>query len=250
MRCAGCAKLRILHKALDFIMARQNETLARIPLFRSLSADAIEKLDTRCSWRRVPSGQWLVDYQDTSSNVFFVVSGAVRVVIQSAGREVLLRQIDAGEFFGELAAIDNVPRSSGIVAVMDVTIACMSALAFRDLVHAHPDVCDQLLALLASQIRMLANRVNEFTTLDVRHRIYAELLRLSRPEPGNKSCAIISPPPVHSEIAARVSTRREAVARELKALERKRLIERRRGAIVLTDVERLRRLVNEAIELG
>ena len=179
-----------------------------------------------------------------------MVSGAVRVVIQSAGREVLLRQIDAGEFFGELAAIDNFPRSSGIVAMMDVTIACMSAAVFRDLVHAHPDVCDQLLALLASQIRMLANRVNEFTTLDVRHRIYAELLRLSRPEPGNKSCAIISPPPVHSEIAARVSTRREAVARELKALERGRLIERRRGAIVLTDVNRLRRLVNEAIELG
>jgi hypothetical protein len=42
----------------------------------------------------------------------------------------------------------------------------MSASLFRDLVHAHPDICDQLLALLASQIRMLANRVNEFTTLD------------------------------------------------------------------------------------
>jgi hypothetical protein len=59
---------------------------------------------------------------------------------------------------------------------------------------SHLDVCDQLLALLASQIRMLANRVNEFTTLDVRHRIYAGLLRLSRPEPDNKSSAIISPP--------------------------------------------------------
>jgi CRP/FNR family cyclic AMP-dependent transcriptional regulator len=250
MLCIGAIKPRILHKALDLIMVRQTETLAKIPLFRSLSADSIEKLDTRCSWRRVPGGQWLIDYQDASSNVFFVVSGAVRVVIQSAGREVLLRQINAGEFFGELAAIDNVPRSTGIVAVIDVTIACMSAAVFRDLVHAHPDVCDQLLALLASQIRMLANRVNEFTTLDVRHRIYAELLRLSRPDPGNKSCAIISPPPVHSEIAARVSTRREAVARELKALERGRLIERRRGAIVLTDVDRLRRLINEAIDLG
>jgi hypothetical protein len=48
----------------------------------------------------------------------------------------------------------------------------------------------------------------------VRHRIYAELPRLSRPEPGNKSCAIISPPPVRTEIAARVSTRREAVAQQ------------------------------------
>jgi CRP/FNR family transcriptional regulator, cyclic AMP receptor protein len=193
----------MLHKALDLIMAQKTETLAKIPLFRSLSADAIEKLDTRCSWRQVPGGQWLIDYQDASSNVFFVVSGAVRVVIQSAGREVLLRQINAGEFFGELAAIDNVPRSSGIVAVIDVTIACMSAAVFRNLLHAHPDICDQLLALLASQIRMLANRVNEFATLDVRHRIYAELLRLSRPEPGNTSCAIIASPGAHGNRCSR-----------------------------------------------
>ena len=231
-------------------MARRTETLAKVPLFGSLAADAIAALDTQCSWRRAPAGQWIIDYQDASSDVFFVVSGAVRVVIQSAGREVLLRQIDAGEFFGELAAIDEAPRSSGIVAMTDVTIARMSAGTFRAALHAHPDVCDQLLALLAGQIRMLTNRVNEFSTLDVRHRIHAELLRLSRTEAADPARAIISPPPVHAEIAARVSTRREAVARELKALERDRLIERRRGALVLTDVDRLRRMINDAIEAG
>jgi CRP-like cAMP-binding protein len=163
---------------------------------------------------------------------------------------VLLRQINAGELFGELAAIDKAPRSSGIVAMTDVTVARMSAAVFRASLHAHPDICDQVLALLAGQIRMLANRVNEFSTLDVRHRIHAELLRLSRTEPADPARAVISPPPVHAEIAARISTRREAVARELKALERDNLIERRRGALVLTDVDRLRRMINEAIEAG
>jgi CRP/FNR family cyclic AMP-dependent transcriptional regulator len=230
------------------LMTRRTETLAKIRLFRSLDATAIRHLDTQCSWRRAAGGQWIIDYQDASKDVFFIVNGSVRVMIQSAGREVLLRQIDAGEYFGELAAIDDQPRSSGIVALTDVTIARMPASAFRAAVHAHPDVCDQLLALLAAQIRMLANRVNEFSTLDVRYRIHAELLRLSRPEPGKPGCAIISPPPVHSEIAARVSTRREAVAREFKALERAGLIERRRGAIVLTDTDRLRRMVDEASE--
>jgi CRP/FNR family transcriptional regulator, cyclic AMP receptor protein len=250
MHCAARAKPGAIQVDGELFMTRRTETLAKVPLFRSLPAEAVAKLDTQCSWRRAPSGQWIIDYQDPSSDVFFVVSGAVRVVIQSAGREVLLRQINAGEFFGELAAIDNAARSSGIVAMTDVTIARMSAAVFRALVHAHPDVCDQILALLVSQIRMLANRVNEFSTLDVRHRIHAELLRLSRPEPGNEARAIISPPPVHSEIAARVSTRREAVARELKALERESMIERRRGAIVLNDVDRLRRRINEAIERG
>jgi CRP-like cAMP-binding protein len=231
-------------------MSRLAETLAKISLFASLDARAIGQLDTQCTWRRATNGQWLIDYQDASNDVFFVASGSVRVMIQSAGREVLLRQINAGEFFGELAAIDGQPRSSGIVAMTDVTIARMAASVFRAVVHAHPEVCDRLLAILASQIRSLANRVNEFATLDVRYRIYAELLRMSRPESGSEGRAIISPPPVHAEIAARVSTRREAVAREFKALERSGLIERRRGAIALSDTRRLRRLIEEAIDGG
>src|SRR5215467_376670 len=151
-------------------MSRRTETLAKISLFRSVDAAKIRLLDTQCSWRRASRNQWIVDYQDASSDVFFIVSGTVRVKLQSvSGREVLLREINAGEFFGELGAIDNQPRSAGIVAVTDVTVARMPAAVFRAAVHAHPDVCDQLLALLASQIRMLANRVNEFTTLDARH---------------------------------------------------------------------------------
>jgi CRP/FNR family transcriptional regulator, cyclic AMP receptor protein len=231
-------------------MRRKTETLATIGLFRSLDAANIEQLDSRCTWRRLSRNQWILDYQDDSNDVFFVVSGAVRVKLQSvSGREVLLREIKAGDFFGELAAIDSQPRSAGIVAVTDVTVARMPAAVFRSAVHSYPDVCDQLLALLAGQIRALANRVNEFTTLDARHRIYAELLRLSRPETGKPKQAVVSPPPVHAEIAARVSIRREAVAREFKSLERAGLIAHRRGALVLTDIGRLRQLIAQATEL-
>lgn len=231
-------------------MSRNTETLAKIGLFRSIDPEAIRKLDTQCAWRRVERNQWILDYQDGGNDVVFVTSGRVQVKIQSvAGREVLLREIDAGEYFGELAAIDGQPRSSGIVAVTDVTIAKMPASVFRAAVHAHADVCDQLLALLSGQIRTLSNRVNEFTTFDIRHRLYAELLRLARPEPGKPASALISPPPVHAELAARVSARREAVAREVKALERAGLLERRRGAIVITDAGRLRQMIEQAAEL-
>ena len=54
----------------------------------------------------------------------------------------------------------------------------------------------------------------------------------------------------HAEIAARVSTRRETVAREFKALERAGLIERRRGAIALIDAHHLRRQIEEAVNNG
>src|SRR5262245_66550280 len=86
-------------------MRRKTETLATVGLFRSLDAANIDLLDTQCSWRRLSRNQWIVDYQDTSNDVFFIVSGAVRVKLQSAsGREVLLREINAGD--------SNWPRST------------------------------------------------------------------------------------------------------------------------------------------
>src|SRR5204862_6091440 len=139
-------------------------------------------------------------------------------------------------YFGEMAAIDGQPRSAGILAITDATIACMSATVFREIIHGHPDVSEQLLRQLVTRIRALDQRVHEFSSMHVKHRIYAELLRRSRADPADKRRATVSPPPVHSDIAARVSTRREMVARELKALERAGLLTKRRGALVSTGV--------------
>jgi CRP/FNR family transcriptional regulator, cyclic AMP receptor protein len=226
-------------------MIRHSETLARVPLFRSLDGEAVRRLDSQCVWRRAKAKEWVLDYKDGGAELYFVSQGHVRVLIRTpAGKESILRDIRSGEYFGELAAIDGRPRSAGIAAVTDSVIARMPPAIFRGVVHAYPDVCDQLLVLLASQIRMLANRVNEYGTLDARTRIYAELLRLART--GQSGEAIISPPPTHAELAARVSSHREAVTRELNNLTRAGLLGRRRGALVLLDPAHLASIVAEA----
>ncbi len=230
-------------------MSRKNETLAKTGLFRSLGLPAAQRLDTQCIWRRVPAKEWIIDYHDESNDVFFVISGVARVkLLALSGREALLREINAGEFFGELAAIDGQPRSAGIVAVTDVTVAQMPASVFRQILRENPDIGEQVMALMARQIRNLVTRVHEFTSLDAKYRIYAELLRLAKPVAGNPDQALISPPPAHTEIAARVSIRREAVAREIKALERAGVVGRRTGALVLTDTVLLRKMIDDAAE--
>ena len=221
-------------------MPELQRSLAKIALFRALDKEAIRILDAQCVWRRIESGAWILDYQDESTDVFFILSGQLRVMTLSAGREVILRDLTDGEFFGELAAIDQKPRSAGIIAVTGAEIGRMSAVQFKDAIHAHPSVCDEVMLRLAGEIRKLANRVNEFSTMSVPARLRAELLRLSRPRDG-ESTAVVTPPPTHAELAARVSTHREAVTRELKALESEGLIERRRGAIVLLKPDALRR---------
>ena len=227
-------------------MARHSETLRDVQLFRGLSRADVDRLDTQCVWRRYEAKQEIVGCGDGGTDVFFVASGLVRAVIRTdGGREVILGDIGAGEFFGELAAIDGQPRSASIVAMTGATLARMSGALFRAVLQQHADACGQVLALLAARIRKLDVRVSEFASFDVRHRIFAELLRLSRPEGGDPGRAVLTPPPFHAEIAARVSARREAVTRELRALEDAGLIEKRRGALVLTDVNALAGLIRD-----
>ena len=218
----------------------QKHTLAQIPLLRSLDLEAIRRLDSMCTWKTAGPKEWLVEHDEESTDVCFLVSGTARVlIVTAADREVILADLQAGGFFGEFAAIDGRSRSAGIVALTKAIVAWMPATVFRDVIRSHPDVAERLLQRFTQRLRELTRRIHEFTALQVKHRIYAELLRLSRPDPGDKRRALVSPPPSHAEIAAYVSTRREMVARELKSLERAGLVERRRGAFVLTDVDAL-----------
>jgi CRP/FNR family cyclic AMP-dependent transcriptional regulator len=226
---------------------RKFETLARIPLFHTLETAEIQRLDTQCAWRRARAGEAVLDLGDGGADLYFVAQGRLRVKVQSiSGKESILRDLGDGEFFGELAAIDGKPRSASIVALTDAVVAKMPPQVLLGVVHAHASVCDALLALLAGQIRTLVNRVDEYAKLDVPTRIHAELVRLARPVVAEPPTAVISPPPTHAELAARVSCRREAVTRELNALARAGLIARRRGGIILSNPELLVQRVKTA----
>jgi CRP/FNR family transcriptional regulator, cyclic AMP receptor protein len=120
----------------------------------------------------------------------------------------------------------------------------MSSSIFRELIHGHPDVCDQILATLVAKVRTLDNRTTEQAHFDVRERLCAELLRLSRTTADGR--VIISPPPTDAELAARISTHREAVTKPLNALEREGVFLRTPAAIALMKVERLRQIVAKA----
>lgn len=219
-------------------------SLGRTPLFSSLGLEDVGKLDLQCVFRKFNAGEWVIDDQSEGTDVFFVLSGRARVVIGSSGREVIFRDICEGEYFGELSAIDRRSRSAGIRAITDTVVARMSATVFRETIHHYPSVCDEVLATLVATIRNLDNRVNEQTNLDVHQRLCAELLRLSRKAADGRF--IVSPPPTHAELAARISTHREAVTKLLNALEREGAIARLRGAIVLLKPNHLRHVVTEA----
>lgn len=222
-------------------------SLKRASVLAKLSDAALENLARKCKWRRHAAGEQIVDREDFSTDVYFLLAGTARAISYSPeGKAVVFMDVKPGTIFGEIAAIDRQPRSASIEALEACEIASLSADDFEQLMLHEPSVAVAVLRGVTANVRRLSERVFEFSTLAVQNRIHAELLRLAgRPE-QRRSEATLSPAPSLADIADRISTHREAVSRELSRLTTMGLLRRDKGGLVITDVTKLRELVNEA----
>jgi CRP/FNR family transcriptional regulator, cyclic AMP receptor protein len=226
--------------------AEASGTLTRFKLFEGLAAAELRAVEQRCRFRRYVRDSTIVDYQDSETEVFFIINGEVRVTLFSKnGREVSFRDLDAGELFGELSAIDGKPRAANVVALTECVLAAMPNSVFWDLMHRHHSVADAMLRRLTGNIRALTERVFEFSTLAVRNRIHAELLRLARDHDTGARPLKIAPMLTHAELASRLSTHREAVTREIGDLIRLGVLQRSGNDLLVPDLHALERLVAE-----
>lgn len=223
----------------------ENQSLSGIHILQGMSEDGFDALFRSCRWKRYRADEQIIDQLSDSRDIFFVVSGRVRVVNYSAsGREITLDDVTAGGHFGELAAIDKQPRSASVMALEDSLVASLHPDRFMDMLRENPDVCIRVMRSMAAIIRGATGRIMDLSTLAANNRVQAELLRQARAIAGDEAQeVVISPIPIHSEIASRVSTTRETVARVFSDLTRRGLVERKKNALVLTNLKGLEGLV-------
>ena len=225
------------------------ETLIGIEIFAGLAAEVRTEIARRCRAAIFGPGETVVSHRDESTNVYFVVSGTVRVRIDSpTAREVTFRDMGAGQVFGDLSAIDGKPRSAQVDTREESVLAWMPANVFLDVITTYPDVTLRVLRQLTFFVRNLSERVVEFSTLGVNNRLHAELLRLAREHRtarGDEPRVVIERFPTHQELASRISTHREAVTRELRRLEKAGVIARRSHSVTIEDIAVLEQMVEE-----
>ena len=88
-------------------MTKPNESLDKIALLRTIDPKERATIERRCQWRHAKAKEWLIERDDVGTDLYFLTSGAVRVLITpTPDREVILADINAGGYFGEMAAID------------------------------------------------------------------------------------------------------------------------------------------------
>ena len=210
-----------------------------IELFGKLSPEELRDLEKRCSWRRYERNELILDRDSDSRDVYFVVDGKVQVANYSfSGREIALATISSGGYFGELSAIDHLPRSATVTAGGKCLLAALSPTVFSELLQDHPGIALQVLQRLAKIIRVCDERIMDLSTLGAFQRGYLELLRLSHADPDDPAALVIDPMPGQKDIAGQASTTRETVTRAISQLAADGIVERKRKRLRIVDRRR------------
>lgn len=189
--------------------------LEKVPLFDGLSPEAVAKIESRAVARNYPRNAVVISEGDEATSMFIIVSGSVKIYHTEAdGKETIHNTQGPGDHFGELALVDDAPRSASVMTQEASRLLVLSKAAFKECLEESPEVGYHLVQTLARQVRRLTENVNMMSR-DVYGRIRTLLMSLSVERDG---VLMIDHPMTQQDIANRIASSREMVSRVLKEL--------------------------------
>ncbi len=168
--------------------------------------------------------------------LFFIDSGRVKIFKNSSsGREMIINVIGNGESFNEVPVLDQLENPVNVGAVIETTIWLIDAQALRRVIADHPQACQQIIINLSQNLRMLVDKVAELSFYTVTARLSSLLGQLSAEQLSGDTGTRLT----QDDLASRIGTVREVVARSLKELEKSGAIDVERGKIRILDRAKL-----------
>jgi CRP/FNR family cyclic AMP-dependent transcriptional regulator len=143
------------------------DALARVDLFSGLGKKELKDLARHCREGNYSPGSVLISQGEKGLGLFIISKGTVRITRTNSpdGPEEVLGTAGAGDVIGEMALLDDMPRSATVTAVDDVTVISLPLWEFRitmrRILRSDPDVGLDLLAVLSRRVRKAEQRAFE-----------------------------------------------------------------------------------------
>ena len=211
-------------------------TLRAVPLFSQLRESDLEQLARLLKPREYTKNRVILFAHDPCDAFYVLLSGQVKVMLISEdGREVILSLMRTGDFFGEMALMDDEPHSASVIAMEDSSLLVLHRDDFRRCIPEMPGVAFGLLRALCSRLREADHKIGGLILLDVTGRVSHLFLQMADQHDGEH----IPAPPTHQVMAQMVGSSRETVSRTISALADQELVEVSRSGITIRNREAL-----------
>jgi CRP/FNR family transcriptional regulator, cyclic AMP receptor protein len=212
-------------------------------LFQDLPTDTVAEATSHVVSRRHPANQVILLENDWGSSVYFILDGWVKIRTYNLdGKEVTLNILGKGELFGEMAPLEEVPRSTDVITLVPTVIGSMPASDFVKLLNTEPLAGIRLSQLMARRLRQV-NRRLRLRESDSTSRVADIILFLADGQGQQGADGIEIPNLPHRELSSLSGLARETVTRVLSKLEKKGLILRDKDMMRIPDINALERLL-------
>ena len=169
----------------------------------------------------------VVFHADESGDIFCLIKeGQVKItMISPEGKEIILSMLGPGDFFGEMALLDDEPRSATVIAMEPLELVTIWRADFLQILQENFSIAKKLLATLSRRLRTASNRIESLATMDVYGRLARFFLDLAREHGKLLDNGYVSVTrPTHQAIANMIGTSRETVSRLIHDLMRQNLL--------------------------
>jgi CRP/FNR family transcriptional regulator, cyclic AMP receptor protein len=162
VRAASVPVLVIPHQHSRRYAARVSELLAKAPLFAALSQEDLEDIAETARIRTYQSGEVIVREGEVATGCFIIASGRVEVVRgEQSSHPTVLTTLGAGEFFGEMAVIDDHPRSASVRALEETECVAIGRVEFLEALQRRPQIAVRMLPVFVRRLRQADARASE-----------------------------------------------------------------------------------------
>lgn len=205
----------------------------------SSEQDALEGAGTRRNYAR---GEVLFRDGESPDTVIIVLDGRVKISsLTEEGREVVLAVIGPGDILGEIAVLEEVPRSATATALDSLQAVVIGAAEFRNLLERHPRIAVEIIKMTARRLREADRKRISFSAFDTIGRVANLLVELvERFGEASDDGVRITLPLSQLELAGWTGSSREAVNKAFQVLRQRGWIQTHRRGITVIDLEALR----------
>jgi CRP-like cAMP-binding protein len=221
------------------------ELLSRVPLFSTLAPEELKHVAQVAVPRRFAANQVVFREGDASDTCYLIRRGHVRAVrAHMDGRTITLAQFGPGDFFGELAMLDEERRSATIETLEETDALAILGTDMRRLLREHPDISVKLISALGRRLRETNERLARQSFQTVQSRVASalgQLVTAAVAEGAGDGDVLITS--TQAELAQLAGSSRESASRFLAVLERAGIITQGRGRLMVHDPAALERYV-------
>lgn len=219
--------------------------LKKIPLFSSLPEADQENLANLIRRKAIKKGELLFRQGDEGTALYIILQGRIKISVSRRTDTVMLAILGQGEFLGEMALLDNLPRSADAIALEDSQLYTLNRKDFLFFLKNNDNAVHAILSSLSLRLRKTDNLLAEMCFLNLTTRLAIKLVELAEPMAANgikpQVCTLrIS----QQELGDILGVSRESINKELKILRSEGYVSTSRNSILIYDLELFKKRIS------